>query len=139
MINEWNNRQKAIADVISLIRNNGYYPCIVDDTSAFTRILPMCKHHKIANFGHNIIDIQRKGKKRWEWDKSPEYWCPVSGDFIDNFCEYCTNDRYGEKKKYGVNDEMTGTIWIYDDKKAEKCVKEQRELIIKTQTTCRNK
>lgn len=93
---EWNNREVAKNDIISMIKNNGYYPYIAEDRKTLTRILAICEHKKIPDIGiYSVVDIQRKGKKKWEWDQSDEYSNSISGHFIDDFCDDCSERKDG--------------------------------------------
>lgn len=91
---EWNNKDVAKNDVILMIKNNGYYPYIAEDRKALTRILAICEHGKIPNIGiYGVVDIQRKGKKKWEWDQTLEYFNSISEYFIDDFCYDCSKRK----------------------------------------------
>lgn len=92
---EWKNREVAKNDIVSTIKENGYHPYIAEDRKGLTRILAICEHDKISNIGkYSIIDIQRKSKKKWEWNQDPEYYNSVTRDFVDDdFCHDCSERK----------------------------------------------
>ena len=91
---KWKNREAAKNDIISMIKKNGYCPYVVENKNASIRILAICEHKKIPSIGiYNIIDVQHKGKKKWEWDQSQEYNSSISGRFIDDLCDDCSGRK----------------------------------------------
>lgn len=91
---KWKNRETAKNDIISMIKKNGYYPYVAEDKNALIRVLAICEHKKIPSIGmYGIIDIQRKGKKRWEWNQDQEYNNSISGRFVDYLCDDCSERK----------------------------------------------
>ena len=101
----WTNRLVAIQDICSLFKNNGYKPSIIENRKANTVILALCEHGKIANYEYNIVCIDRKGKKKWEWDQSIEYYNMISGNFKrEEFCEIC-DESYDLSEEEKIEEE----------------------------------
>jgi len=90
---EWYDRQLAIDDICRLFTSNGYYPSIIENRKARTIILALCEHGKISNYEYNIISIDRKGKKLWEWNRDWQHYYFMLEEFKrEDFCDICNDE-----------------------------------------------